>query len=209
MASIPSTSSEPELTWEIARFFPPQGQWTETEYLQLTDGHEHRVEFTDGHLEFLEMPTVLHQQILMHLLLALSDYTGRGSKGLVLPMGTRVYLRDGKYREPDVVFKMASRLTGDDKRYLRGADLVMEIVSEDRASHERDYETKVADYAEGQIGEYWIVDPQAKLIKVLALEGDKYVEHQSSGMGEHAQSKLLDGFSVSVDEVLSAGDRTT
>ena len=30
---------EPEPTWEIAKLFPPQGQWTEEDYLELDTNH--------------------------------------------------------------------------------------------------------------------------------------------------------------------------
>lgn len=39
---------------------------------------------------------------------------------------------------------------------------------------------------------------------MLVLEGDSYVEHGVFHRGERATSKLLDGFTVSVDEVLDA-----
>jgi hypothetical protein len=44
-----------EPTWEIAHLFPIQGDWTEAEYLALDTNH--LIEFSDGHLEFLPMPT--------------------------------------------------------------------------------------------------------------------------------------------------------
>ncbi len=58
-------SSEPELTWEIARLFPAQGEWSEEEYFALDNNH--RVEYSDGFLEFLPMPTIFHQLILQYL----------------------------------------------------------------------------------------------------------------------------------------------
>lgn len=41
-------------------------------------------------------------------------------------------------------------------------------------------------------------------ISVLVLEGDAYIEHGVFHRGEYATSKLLDGCTVSVDEVLDA-----
>jgi Uma2 family endonuclease len=48
------------------------------------------------------------------------------------------------------------------------------------------------------------VDPQAGAITVLTLEDDAYVTHGVFRRGERAVSKLLAGFSVSVDEVFDA-----
>ena len=61
----PRQPSEPELTWEIARLFPAQGDWSEEEYLALDTNHF--VEYSDGFLEFLPMPTIFHQLILQFL----------------------------------------------------------------------------------------------------------------------------------------------
>ena len=52
-------------TWEIARLFPPQGAWTEQEYLDLNGNH--LVEFSEGRVEVLPMPTELHQLLLAFL----------------------------------------------------------------------------------------------------------------------------------------------
>lgn len=97
-------------------------------------------------------------------------------------------------------------LDADDPRrqneFWLGADLVVEIVSPDKPK--RDTEEKPIDYAEAGIPEYWIVNPLTDTITVLVLDGESYVEHGVFRRGDHAISKLLDGFRVSVDEVLDA-----
>jgi len=87
-------------------------------------------------------------------------------------------------------------------RFWLGADLVVEVVSED--DPERDTKVKRADYASAGIPEYWIVNPLEKTITVLVLEGEMYSEHGVFRRGDRARSKLLEGFVVSVDEVLDA-----
>ena len=79
-----------------------------------------------------------------------------------------------------------------------GADLVMEIVSED--DRRRDLEIKREEYAQAGIPEYWIVDPQEEMITVLVLKPRKktYMVHGVFGKGDRATSKLLPGFSVDV-----------
>ena len=78
----------------------------------------------------------------------------------------------------------------------------VEIVSPD--DPERDTVVKRADYADARIPEYWIVNPIDETISVLTLEDDTYVEHGIFRRGEGATSRLLDGFSVSVDGVFDA-----
>jgi hypothetical protein len=48
------------------------------------------------------------------------------------------------------------------------------------------------------------VNPLNDTLTVLTLEGDTYTEHGVFQRGDTATSRLLDGFSVSVDEVLNA-----
>ena len=55
---LPSAQEWKDLLEEI---LPPQGEWSEEEYLVLTDHRNRLVEFTDGFLEVLPMPTDKHQ----------------------------------------------------------------------------------------------------------------------------------------------------
>ncbi|TWT73591.1 hypothetical protein Pla123a_39270 [Posidoniimonas polymericola] len=205
MSSLPVDHGQnADWTWEVATLYPQQGNWSESEYLQLTDSVNRFIEFTDGRVEFLAMPTIEHQRIVRFLYDALRAFVDPRQLGEVLFAVLRVYIREGKYREPDIAFKFAANAAESGERYYRGADLVVEVVSDDQESRKRDYETKIADYAEGGATEYWIVDPQQHKITVLTLDGDRYFEHRVATDGQ-APSKLLDGFSVDVAAVFAAG----
>jgi Uma2 family endonuclease len=86
-------------------------------------------------------------------------------------------------------------------RYWHWADLIMEIVSEDKP--ERDLVEKRADYAEAGIPEYWIVNPLNRTITVLALRDGSYVEHGIFGRGTRATSVVLAVFAVDLDAVFA------
>ena len=180
---------------------PLQGLWTQAQYLQLTDHARLLLEFTDGHLEVLPMPTDRHQAISQSLFLALLPFVeALGGKVHYAPL--RLRIRDGKFREPDLLLV---RDANDPRRrndYWRGADLVMEIVSPD--DPERDVHIKRRDYAEARIPEYWIVSPIDETITVLTLTGDAYTEHGVFRRGQPANSVCLNGFVVSVAEVFDA-----
>ena len=51
----------------VLDLLPPQGQWSEEMYLWLTDHTNRFIEFTDGYIEVLPMPTDAHQSILAAL----------------------------------------------------------------------------------------------------------------------------------------------
>jgi Uma2 family endonuclease len=180
---------------------PLQGLWTEAQYLRLTNQTNHLIEFTDGVIEVLPMPTDTHQRILGYLyrrLFALLEILG----GVVLFAPLRVQVRPGKYREPDLLLVLNANDPRRQDEFWLGADLVVEIVSSDRPK--RDTEEKPRDYAEAQIPEYWIVNPLDETISVLTLDSDAYTERGRFRRGESAASALLDGFVVQVDEVFDA-----
>jgi len=180
---------------------PLQGLWTEEQYLKLTDRTNHLIEFTDGNVEVLPMPTDHHQVMLLLLYELLKNFLRpRGGKVLVAPL--RVQIRPGKFREPDILLVRDAHDPRRQNRYWLGADLVVEIVSPDNP--ERDIRIKRADYAEAGIPEYWIVNPEAAAITVLTLADDSYREHGLFRRGETATSVLLPGFAVAVDAVLAA-----
>jgi Uma2 family endonuclease len=205
MSSVPASHpNEPEPAWDIARLYSPQGQWSDGEYLRLTEGTNRLVELTDGHIEVLAMPTSSHQRILLFLFAHLQSFVTSKELGEVLFASLRVRIRKGKFREPDIVFMLAEHHGRAGEEYWEGADLVMEVVSKDPESRRRDLEDKPLDYAEAGIPEYWIVDPIEKQITVLTLNGQRYADHGKFLPGQQASSHLLDGFVVDVESVFQA-----
>lgn len=190
-----------EPTWEIASLFPMQGAWSEEEYLRLDAGR--LVEFDNGKLEVLEMPTELHQAIAFFICLQIRNFITQSDalSGVCFIAPLRVKLWEGKYREPDVLFMLERHRDRRTSRFWNGADFVVEIISDDDPN--RDLLDKRSDYARAGITEYWIVDPRDRSVLVLALcdGGPEYVELGRFSDGQSATSGLLSGFAVDVTEV--------
>ena len=180
---------------------PIQGLWTEEQYLTMTDHSRRLLEFEDGYIKVLPMPTRKHQLILAFLYELFVAFV-RPQGGIVLFAPLRVQLRSGKYREPDLLMLRDINDPRNQDAFWLGADLVVEIVSPD--DPDRDTKIKRVDYAEASILEYWIVDPQAETITVLALGNGSYVEHGVFHRGATATSALLSNFAVPVDALLDA-----
>jgi Uma2 family endonuclease len=187
--------------WDVALLFPEQGAWSEEEYLDLNSNR--LVEFTDGAIEVLPMPTTSHQLILCYLFRLLEAFVSPRNLGTALLAALPVQLRPGKYREPDIVFMLAQHAARIGESFWEGADLVMEVVSRNMKDRHRDLVTKRREYARAGIAEYWIVDPRQERILVLRLAGTRYVVHGTFSKGSVATSPLLPGFSVDVTEALS------
>ena len=180
---------------------PVQGLWTEEQYLKLTDYSRRLLEFTDGMIEVLPMPTDRHQVISQFLLVALlAIVQPLGGKVLYAPL--RLQIREGQFREPDLLLVRDANDPRRQNRFWLGADLVVEVVSDD--DPDRDIVVKRGEYAEAGIPEYWIVNPIDDTITVLTLAGNTYIEHGVFRRGDQAQSLLLEDFEVSVAEVFDA-----
>jgi Uma2 family endonuclease len=192
-------------TWEVAYLFPAQGTWTEDDFFRLDDFHNGfpLLELSGGRLDVLPWPTETHQLIMLYLFELLKAFTTAHAPGLVLVSGMKVRLGRGRVREPDVLYLKDEHAHRRHEKYWKGADLVMEVVSDDPKDRERDLETKPGEYARAGIPEYWIIDPPERRVHVLTLAGKGYQVHGEFGPGSQANSVLLSGFTAEVDAVLT------
>ncbi len=112
----------------LREILPPQGAWSEEEYLVLTDHRSRLVEFTDGFLEPLPVPTDEHQSLLKFLFLAFfAFFEQRGGTVQFAPL--RLRIRPGKFREPDLLVVLSAADRRRQNRFWDGADLTVEVVS--------------------------------------------------------------------------------
>ena len=191
--------------WELASLFPHQGEWTEEAYLAVAC--QPGIELADGVLEFLPVPTEFHQILVAYLYDVIRTVVGQ--RGLVLFSGLRVQVRPGKIREPDVVLMLHENRAKRTNRFWRGADLAIEVVSED--DPQRDYESKRAEYAAAGIREYWIVDPRDESVTLLVLEDGQssYIEAGRFQGDQLCQSRLLAELSLTPQAIFDRPERLT
>ena len=201
MAIKPLDKAAGQPAWDIAHLFPLQGAWSEADYLALETNHF--VEFSDGNIEVLPMPSERHQDIVLMLTMLLKAFVEGGRLGKVLLSPFRIRLSKKKYREPDVMFMLRENEDRRTNQYWHGADLVMEVVSPD--DPKRDTEVKFKEYAQAGIAEYWLVNPLTNGITVYSLEpgADAYHVHDEVTTEGVASSTLLNGFTVDAAEVFA------
>ena len=122
--------------------------------------------------------------------------------GTVLFAPLRLRIRDGKFREPDLLLVLDANDPRRGNDFWTGADLVVEVVSPDDPG--RDTQDKRLDYAEAGIPEYWIVNPLDETVTVLVLQETTYVELGVFRRGQQTDSVCLPDCSLDVASVFDA-----
>ncbi len=193
--------AELELAVEVARLFPPQGQWTEEDYFALPDTNRF-VELSEGRLIVPPHPTDSHQFASSRLYLALQSFVEERNIGVVRYSPLPVRLWPGKIREPDILYVSKEHADRIGEQYYGPPDLAVEITSPStRLTDRRD---KFLEYAQAGVQEYWLVDPENKTVEVFVFQEGTYELLGKWGPGEVAKSALLAGFEVAVDKIFTA-----
>lgn len=178
-----------------------QQTWSEEAYLQLAERSNLLFEYADGQLFILPMPTSEHQAILLEFATLAKAWLKEHDAGRVLVAAHPIRLWPGRYREPDAMIWTTAHLHRIGQRESDPPDLALEILSPSNPEHDTDI--KLREYAQADIPEYWIVNPEQKTITIYRLQGDRYHLHSHLGQGEIARSVILPGFEVAVDALFS------
>lgn len=198
------TPKRHRLSTEIARLFPRQGQWTESDFLSLPDTND-IVELSNGRLVIPDVPTDAHQYAVAELYSALRVWVLPRKLGHLRFAPLRVRLWPGKIREPDVVFLSVRHEDRRGEEFWGVPDLVAEIFSprtERSSGTERtDRMEKFWEYAQAGVGEYWMLDPSSRCVEVHVLRNGSYQLLGKWEAGAVARSEALDGFAVEVSSL--------
>jgi Uma2 family endonuclease len=155
-----------------------------------------RYEIIDGELIVTPSPVPRHQLLAVRLTLRFGSFVEAHRLGQI--WGDRVDIKLGEGEAlviPDLSFIRRDRLGIVGPTAIDGVpDLVLEILSP--STRHRDLGEKMALYARYGVTEYWVVDPEARSVRVLILTGDRYEAlEQPAGV---ARSRVLPGLEVDV-----------
>ncbi len=145
-------------------------QYTIDDIYALPDGV--RAELIDGEMHMMAPPGLTHQNISAFLHNTIYSYIhSKHGECVALAAPFAVFLNsdDKTYIEPDIsVICDKSKL--DEKGCHGAPDWVIEIVSP--GSKRMDYFIKLFKYRTAGVKEYWIVDPDRKLVIVYEFDKD-------------------------------------
>ena len=151
-----------------------------------------RAEFDAGTVYMSPAPLLRHQDVVQNLYRVLFAYAeAHGGYVGVAPID--VYLSPTRTAQPDVLYLAPDRLDRITERGIDGAPtLVAEVLSDSTKGH--DLRRKRAWYAEAGVLDYWLLDPEAKTVEVLALTDAGYRTAATAGGAETVGSPSLPGF---------------
>lgn len=158
---------------------PQEKHYTYADLLSWDDDPT-RYELYDGQLRALSAPTHIHQMILTDLVVQIGGYLkGKPCKIYPAPFDVRLFEQEGNSPEDvDTVVQPDLSIVCDndrqvDRRGVHGApDLVVEILSP--STKQYDCLIKFKLYQQAGVREYWIVDPDKKLVLVYTLVNGQY-----------------------------------
>jgi Uma2 family endonuclease len=163
-----------------------------------------RYELIEGELFVSRAPGIPHQRVLNNLQFALGTYLKDNPIGRIVP-GPGTIFSDYDAVIPDLVFVRNERwdqvVTGE--TFTGALDLVIEIISAGAENRRRDLLVRRQLYAKYGVAEYWIVDPEDRLVEVYRLR-DTRLEGVATWRNEdEITTSLLPGFRMSVKSVFT------
>ena len=175
----------PKLTFEQFRQLPSDGK---------------RYELVRGGVHVTPAPATRHQAIVQNLSGNLWPHVIKNHLGEVWTAPLDVRLSGETALQPDLVFISNARAGIIQENWIEGSpDLAVEVLSPSTAGHDR--ATKLPIYAEAHVPEVWFLDPKAKTVEVLTLQGAKYLV-EATYAGHHVlTSNLFPGWQLSLDDL--------
>ena len=177
-------------------------QYTYTDYLLWK--FQERVELLRGFIrEMSPAPSRRHQTILQNINKRLLNGIEKKTCNVyVAPFDVRLPIpsakKDTTVVQPDIcVVCDESKL--DDYGCNGAPDLIVEILSPSNSKH--DIDTKFGLYEEAGVQEYWLVEPEEKMVLVYTLQHGKYIGLRPFTVDQIVDSPLFPHLKISVNEV--------
>jgi len=190
--------SDPALAYEYDE------KWTYADYRKWELKPGERFELIDGIAYALAAPNTEHQGISMVLSAMLFNFfDGKPCRPFAAPFDVRLFYEedesDDTVVQPDLVVVCDPEKLG--KEGCRGApDLVAEILSPSNTAIEM--HRKLNLYRDAGVGEYWVIDPEEKLVEAYRLEAGRY-EAQVLRDADTLKSALFPGLEISLQALFA------
>jgi Uma2 family endonuclease len=190
-------------------------QYTYADYEKFPD--DFRCEIIDGKIYMMAAPTGEHQRIVGEMYRLIANFlVGKPCVVYPAPYDVRLFAaedqeeddkKDKTVVQPDIVV-----ICGKEKRKKDGChgapDLAIEILSE--STRVKDMIKKTAKYLEAGVREYWMVDPDTKMVMIYKLaatpDGPRFNVENHEGTEKIPVGIFKGKLSIDMKSVFAAGD---
>ena len=191
-------------TANVVSFSPLLRRYTLQEFWELPDpGDRARYELIGGYLFMVPPPDPPHDDLDTRLNKSLVGFVlNHDSPGEVYHPREAIYIND-TYLEPDMMYVSHDLRARMGKRRT-SADIVFEYLSKSSGTYDRT--TKADTYLALGVRELWLIDADNRMIEVRhrimksSFPDWQVVQYRK---GEWAESRVLSGWRVSVDELFA------
>lgn len=167
---------------------------------QVPDDHMGIVELIDGEI-VTTMPKQWHQSAVLSAGIILRARLKHGTVGIA---PVNVYFEAEQYYEPDVLWVSHENdrcKLGDDGFWYGAPDLIIEVISPSSGKYDR--VTKFRIYEKHGVREYWLLEPELRIIEVFSLQNGQFVRVGGYVEGESFESPLF-GLTFQVSDFFAA-----
>ena len=157
---------------------------------------QQKAEFINGKIIIHSHVELQHHAVATSLHQLLSVYVMVNKLGFVGYEKILIVFEHNDY-EPDICFFHQAKAQSftDTQMKFPAPDLAVEVLSDSTAKNDRGI--KYQDYAISGVTEYWIIDPEAKVVEQYILQGEEYELRIKSDSGE-IHSVAVPGFMIPI-----------
>ena len=167
---------------------------------QVPDDHAGIVELIDGEI-VTTMPKQPHQVVIIATIILFKSLIKTGTFSIA---PVNVFFETDEYYEPDVFWVSNENdhcKLGDDGFWYGAPDFIAEVISPSSIKHDR--VTKFRVYERHGVREYWLLEPEQKVIEVFSLRDGKFERIGGYAEGESFESPLF-GMTFQVSDFFAA-----
>lgn len=185
---------------------PQDRRYTYADYLSWPE--EEKVEIIDGTPYFYAAPSRIHQKVLSELHRQIANFlVGKECEVYPAPFHVVLDVESRKEEDAENVFEPDITIVCDisklDDAGCKGVpDMIVEIISPSTAR--RDKIVKFNKYEQAGVKEYWIIEPQEKILSVFTLQDNQRYGRPNLYSDEHqVEVAIFDDLMIDLQKVFS------
>jgi len=156
--------------------------------LAHNDYENKKFEMIDGKIYMMATPNHNHISVVGNLYTLFRNYL-RGKKCMVYSDNNTLYLSDRNKFIPDLMVVCNPDIIKH-KGIYGAPDLVVEVLSRSTSKNDKGYKKDL--YEQYGIKEYWIIDPERRMIEVYLHNGERYILDNVYGIYSEFDLDILD-----------------